>query len=167
MIRKNQSVFRGAVRILDRAMDELYFASGAYPNSGDGAEVCLDISASRRFLRELGPTLSLMAQVPDPSIGLRLLETLEYLIPVEPRRVFFLMASAVLRGGDAGGYQLHGLAAELFVRSVQRYIADYRNIFLRADDDIRGQLLDALDYVVGAGWPSARRLAYEVAEMVR
>lgn len=167
VIRKEPTVFRSALRILDRAMLEIYLASGAHVSNADCAEVSSDISVRKRLLCELGATMSLMARVPHPGVGLRLLQTLEYLIPAQPRRVFLLMTSAVLQGGNSGAYQWEGEVAELFLRTVRRYIADYRDILFNTDDEIRGRLLDSLDYFVGAGWPSARRLAYEFAEIPR
>ena len=167
VIRRNPTVFESALRILNRTMLEVYFASGADSDTSDGAGARLDVALANRFLSELDSTLSLMTRVAHPSVCLRLLETLEYLIPVQPRRVFFLMTGAVLRSTGSGGYELDELAAALFVRSVRRYIADYRDTLLGGDDDIRGRLLSSLDYFVGAGWPNARRLAYEVAEVLR
>lgn len=165
VIRKGPVVRESSRRILDRAMLEMYFASGAYIGTGNGADDRLDTSVSNRFLCELGPTLFLMACVPCSSVVLRLLETLEYLIPVRPRRVFLVITRAVLQGREARGYESEGLVAELFLRIVQRYIADYREMLLRRDDDdVRGQLVDACDYFVDVGGQDARRFAYEMAE---
>lgn len=167
LIRKDAAVVRSAFRILEQAMLVVYIASGAPSDTEHVTDGPSDVPMASRFLREVGPTLSLMARVPCPPLCHRLLEMAEYFISVQPRRMLLLITSAVLQGGNAGGYQLERLAAELFVRIVRRYIADHREV-LRSDDvECRDQLLDAVDLFVDAGWPRLGRLVYGLPEMLR
>lgn len=165
--RVDRKQLRSTFKILDYAMAQIYFASGAQASAGSFAETPSDVATAYQFLQELEPTLSFMAQVPHPSVCHRLLETLEYLIPVQPEKVFLLMTDAVVQGGEGGGYEFEALAVELFVRTVHRYIADYKQILLGDDEKIRDRLLESLDRFVDAGWPSARRLAHGLPEMLR
>ena len=159
-----------ALQILDRAATEIYFGSGAYAasNRQDSAEnpAAVTQEVRSRFLREMGPTLRALAQVPYPSVTHHLIETLEQFIPDDPSTVFRLVTDALVTGGRTGGYQLESLGSDLFVRIVRRYLADFRGV-LAADDDLRKRLMAALDVFVEAGWPAARRLVYDLPEMLR
>ncbi|GIX08262.1 MAG: hypothetical protein KatS3mg115_2665 [Candidatus Poribacteria bacterium] len=160
---KAKSLFR----LINGVGTEVYFASGAYDSKHHdqptGARTLKP--ESMRFYQEAGRILDELAKVGYPSVAHHVLETLEFLIPVDPRDVF-LRIGAVLRAGQQGGYQYESLAADLIVRLVERYLADYRSL-LRDDPECRQTLLEALDVFVQAGWPSARRLAYRLEEIFR
>jgi hypothetical protein len=72
----------------------------------------------------------------------------------------------VIAAGAKAGYQYESLAADLMVRLVERYLADYRPL-LRQSDECRRRLVDILDTFVSAGWPSARRLSYRLEDIFR
>ena len=167
LTRKDAAVVRSAFGILEQAMLVVYIASGAPSDTEHVTDGPSDVSMANRFLRELGPTLSLMVRVPCPPLCHRLLAMAGYFISVQPRRMLLLITSAVLQGGDAGGYHFERMAAELFVRIVQRYIADHRDVLLGDDAECRDRLLDAVDLFVDAGWPIAGRLVYGLPEMLR
>ena len=57
------------------------------------------------------------------------------------------------------------IGVQLVVKIVERYLADYRDIF--ADPDSRKDLLDCLDAFVRVGWPEARALTYRIADIWR
>jgi hypothetical protein len=80
--------------------------------------------------------------------------------------VFRLVTDALISGGRSGGYHFESLASDLFVKIVRRYLADFRSA-LTSDDDLRQRLMRALDIFVEAGWPEARRLVYDLPEMLR
>jgi hypothetical protein len=71
----------------------------------------------------------------------------------------------LISGGRTGGYQLESLGSDLFVRIVRRYLADFRVI--ASNEDLRQRLMSVLDIFVEAGWPEARRLVYDLPEMLR
>lgn len=57
------------------------------------------------------------------------------------------------------------MAADLIVRIVERYLADYRAVFTdraRLDD-----LMDCLDVFARAGWPTAQALTFRLGEIWR
>jgi hypothetical protein len=114
----------------------------------------------------MAPTLRALAQVPYPPVTHHLLETLEVFIPDDPWMIFLLVTEVLVSGGRTDGYQLESLGSDLFVRIVRRYLADFRAV-IATDDDLRHRLMRALDVFVEAGWPEARRLVYELPEMLR
>jgi hypothetical protein len=58
------------------------------------------------------------------------------------------------------------LAADLVVKLVEQYLAEYRAL-LREDAECRRTLIEILDVFVQAGWPTARRLTYRLEEIFR
>jgi hypothetical protein len=159
-----------ALRVLDHVATEIYFGSGAYGGrdrqiddetpSGQSPEV------RSRFLSEMARTLGALAHVPYPSVTHHLLQTLEAFVPDDPPGIFRLVTEVLVSGGRTGEYQLESLGSDLFVKIVRRYLADYRAV-IASDHDLRHRLMRALDVFVDAGWPEARRLVYELPEMLR
>jgi len=159
-----------ALRILDQVATEIYYGSGAYnithsDRKGD-VGFALPSETRRRFLREMKPTLEALSDAAYPSITHHLLETLEVFIPDDPIGIFLLVVRALTMGGSTGGYQYESMGASLFVRIIRRYLADFRSV-LTQREDCRQSLMRALDIFVEAGWPEARRLVYELPEMLR
>jgi hypothetical protein len=66
----------------------------------------------------------------------------------------------------SGGYQFEQMAADLVVRLVERYLAEYREL-LQNDPKCRQALVELLDTFVRAGWPAARQLTYRLEEIFR
>jgi hypothetical protein len=156
-----------ALRILDTAMMQIYFASGAFDSKKTGRDnAILRGKARQRFLDEVWPILEMLASVAYPSVTHHFLETLEHFIQDAPERVFRLLVHGLTHGGAHGGYQRESMGADLFVRIVRRYLADYRDV-LTGDPICRRGLVIALDQFVQVGWPEARRLVYELPEMLR
>lgn len=93
------------------------------------------------------------------------LETLEVLVEFDPPAVFRRIARAI-RGGEAAGYQFDSLAADLFVRLMERYLAEHRAL-LQRDAEARALLIEVLDIFVRAGWSKARRLTYGLHDLFR
>jgi hypothetical protein len=159
---------RALAQLIDHIGNEIYFASGAYDlkrQGGAGDRKQLTPEERVRFYHEAGSLLDTLAEVGLPSLAHHLLETLEAFIPFDPGGVF-LRIGQVIRGGEKGGYQYESLAADLMVRLVERYLAEYRGL-LRENEECRRALLEVLDIFVKAGWPSARRLTYRLEEIFR
>ncbi|NPA76202.1 MAG: hypothetical protein GXN93_00400 [Candidatus Diapherotrites archaeon] len=163
----DQETVKSLLHLIDRIATEVYFASGAYDarRQKQKREVHEITPQSKRFYEEAGRILDTLAEASLPSVAHYLLETLEYFIPLDPRGVF-LRIHRVVSTGQQAGYQYESMAAELIVRLVERYLADYRPL-LQEDDDCRKALIEVLDVFVRAGWPSARRLAYRLEEIFR
>jgi hypothetical protein len=124
---------------------------------------------SKQFYQEAGAILDELADAlldaPLPSAAHYLLETLEHFIPVDPPGVFLRIHHVVLAGQQMG-YQYTPLVADLIVRLVERYLAEYRTLF-QQNADCRRALIEVLDIFVKVGWPSARRLTYRLEEIFR
>ena len=78
----------------------------------------------------------------------------------------FRRIARAIRGGEAAGYQFDSLAADLFVRLLEVYLAEHRAM-LQRDAEARARLIEILDVFVRAGWPKARRLTYGLHELFR
>lgn len=164
---RDQDEAKSLYRLIDRIGAEVYFASGAHDErrQQEAPTTRGPESKSERFYGEAATILDVLAETGLPSVAHHLLETLEFFIPCDPRGVF-LRIGHVIRAGKQEGYQYESLAADLIVKLVERYLADYRAL-LRADSECRQVLIEILDTFVQAGWPSARRLAYRLEEIFR
>lgn len=165
---QDQESARSFAGIIDQVGREIYYASGAHRGKGQGQveeHQPLMPERAERFYREVLPIMDELADAGLPSVTHHLLETLESFITLDPRGVFRCIGR-VVRAGQEGGYQFESLAADLVVKLVERYLAEYRAL-LREDAQCRRDLIEILDVFVQVGWPSARRLAYRLEEIFR
>jgi len=156
------------VRVLDHAALEMYFASGAFDNRGQNrrpGRKDLSTDERRRFFEESAPIIDALSDLGFPSIAHHLLQTLESFIPFDPRRVF-LSVGTIVRAAIGGGYQFEQMAADLVVRLVERYLAEYREM-LQENPECRQILVELLDTFIRAGWSSARQLTYRLEDIFR
>ena len=147
---------------------EMYFSSGAHEggkSQSEAEESRVNENARRRFLEETKPILHGLADFGFPPLVYDLLQTLEFLLVSSPEEVFLLIRRGVC-AGDHHGYQYDSLAADLNVRLVERFLAEYRYV-LRESEECRNALVKILNIFVAAGWPSARRLTYRLEEIWR
>ncbi len=164
---RDQESTKSLARLLDSVGREVYSASGAFMRNTQGHDddPPLTWEQAKRFYREAVSILDDLADVNLPSVTHHLLETLEIFAPIDPRGVFVRIGT-VVRAGKKGGYQYESLAADLIVKLVERYLAEYR-VLLRDDLECRNALIEILDVFVHAGWPNARRLTYRLEEIFR
>ncbi len=164
----DQEMAQSAARLIDHVGMQIYFASGAFDGKkkdGTGLESLMTLNEKRRFYNEVRPVLDELSDESLPSLTHHLLEMLEVFIPIDPSSVF-LRIGRVLRSGKESGYQYESLGADLFVKLVERYLAEYRQVFQEIPE-CRQTLLEALDIFVQAGWPSAQRLTYQLDQIFR
>jgi hypothetical protein len=134
-------------------------APGQAPNSAS------EISPEQaRLYDEARPLLKELSGAVAAPIAHHLIEALEQFIPLDPAGVFELIAQAV-KSSQIGGYGIEHMAADLIVRIVERYLADYRSIF--ADRIRLEELMECLDVFVRAGWPAAQALTFRLGEIWR
>jgi hypothetical protein len=155
---------REVAHIIDGIAAELYFASGIFDEKQQ-RDTHVDLSTRERLYREAAPVLDQLIEVPLPPITHHVLETLEGCVSFDPRGVF-LRIGRTLRAGQAGGYHTDSLGAELFVRLMERYLAEHRTL-LQQDVECRQVLIEVLDIFVRAGWPQARKLTYGLQDIFR
>jgi hypothetical protein len=164
---EDQEQVKRLVGVAEQVCTHVYFFSGAYKDSpGDqGDKIPLGAAERTRFLRESRKILELLSEFGYPRLTHHLLQMLEYLVTFDPKEVF-LLVGRVVRIGKQGGYQYEPMAADLVVRLVERFIAEFRHI-LQENEECRRTLIEILDTFVEAGWPSARRLTYRMEDVFR
>jgi len=157
--------YKAAEKVINHAMNQLYFGSGAFSDSREGKPGLIDVSAMVRFLTDYADILALLASTRQPSTLHHLLELYEYLIPGDPVTVFEAIYAILLGRGEEEGYHYESLGNTAVVRIVQRYIADYRAIF--EDDGRRSRLVEILQLFSEVGWTDALKLLYELPDLLR
>jgi hypothetical protein len=155
---------RGAAEMLDAVASEVYFASGVF-QLRQGKPDPISPERRRRLYVETGPLLDRLAEVPVAKVIHRLAQTLEGMIEFDPRGVFLRFARVIALGRQTR-YETETLAVNVFVRVVERYLAEYRTL-IGSDAEMREALVAMLDTFVDAGWPQARRLTYGLHELFR
>ena len=154
---------RHSAELLDRACGQIHASvirrsdrggSGEAPHPGLGI-----------FLAEASPLLMSLAGAGTPRTVYRLLEILEYLLPLDPGRMFDIAMHAILGGGRRSGFQFEFMGADRLVGIVGRLLADYRRVF--DVEERRQTLVRGLEVFASAGWPSASRLLYRLPELFR
>ncbi|WKA29780.1 hypothetical protein [Bradyrhizobium roseum] len=158
----DQAALRDMVGILNEVALRLYLAAGTHYNGSIPPD---DVSPPRaRLYWETKPILARLAKAIVVPVAHHLVQALETFIPLDPPGVFALIAQAV-KSAEQGGYSDESMGADLIVRIVQRYLADYRGVF--ADRARLDDLMDCLDVFVRAGWPAAQALTFKLGEIWR
>jgi hypothetical protein len=156
---------RALAKNLNQASSQIYFASGAFEEMRVREHRGLKSDAEKAaFLAEVGPLLRRLGDVGTPAVIYQLLQVLEFLLPASPEECFDLVSHALLDGGRRNGYEFESMNADIFVKFVAKCLADYRSIF--RDERRRQNLIDSLDAFIEAGWPSARRLMFELPRLI-
>ena len=158
----DQAAVRDMFGVLDEVSLRLHFAAGTHYDDSISTD---NVSPQRaRLYWEAKPILSRIAKAIVAPIAHHLIQTLETFVPLDPPGVFALIAQSV-KSAEEGGYSNESMAADLIVRIVQRYLADYRAVF--ADRARLDDLMDCLDVFVRAGWPVAQALTFKLGEIWR
>ncbi len=156
-------------QLVDTIAAQLYFASGAFDEKQNRNESHPTHEQVTVFWRESAPLFTSLATEIHPHTAHQVVETLEYLLPCDPRQVFLLASESILNSSHAG-FQYESLAVTAVVRLIQRVLADHRKIFQIREDD-RSECLEALlrvlDLFVEAGWTEARQLTHRLEEIYR
>jgi Signal recognition particle GTPase len=146
----------------------VYFTSGASNNRQtpeDSDSIPNNTDSLKLFFGEAGKVLDILADFPIPRVTHYLMQTLEHLVPVDPVGVFLRIGNTIVAGKESG-YQYESLAADLVVKLVERYLAEFSLIF-RDNTNCLRTLMQLLDVFVHAGWPSAHRLTYRLGDIYR
>ena len=154
---------RQSAQLLDRVCGEIH-VSVTGKKGRDGSSEPPDPGLGR-ILEEGSPILMCLAGAGTPSTVYRLLETLEYLLPLDPGKVFDIAMHAALGGGKRSGFQFESMGVDRLVGMVGRLLADHRQVF--AVEERRQTLVQCLELFVSTGWPSASRLLYRLPELFR
>lgn len=152
--------------VLDAIGTNLYHASGAYEQKGQGcdkASLCNSTETRSVFLDYAEPVVLALMPVAFPPVTHHVVEFLAAYVDLAPERVFVLIAETIL-ASEKGSYQHESLAVDLVVRTVERYLAEYRHV-LRGSDRCQSLLMQILDIFVS--WPAAYKLTYRLGEIYR
>ncbi len=163
----HRNELRQAYVLIDHVATELYFGSGAFneKKEGDDAYVAPSIAEKLRILNEGNLLFDALCSSAFVEAAYRVLETLEFLVESDHSSVILRIATLVKSAAE-DGIQYEGMAADLIVRIVERYLSEYGNT-LRERAEVRSAILDVLDAFVAAGWPQATRLTYRLSEVFR
>lgn len=155
---------RVLAQVLDAVCRELYFASGARRNAQD-TELLIGDEGLRLFFDEVAAILEIIGNNATPHTIYYLLQLMEFLLPVDAVRAFDLTAHALRSGGQKNGYQFESLGADLLVKLIGVFLADYKQLF--DDKGRRDALIECLEIFLNAGWPAARRLLYRLPDLLQ
>lgn len=146
--------------VLDGMAMRVYFASG-----GNNAVQSQETLVRRwRLYRELMPVLDRLAECNVVHTAYFFIQTLENFIQADPAGVFRLIIKSVMASSKFG-YAFESMGADVVVRIVEKYLADYRDVF--SDEDRLDELMACLNLFVSAGWPAAQSLTFRLAEIWR
>lgn len=154
-----------SLHLIDTIATEAYFSSGAYDARQSRDPTARPSKVQARWYAEAASTIDVLVDVGVPKIAHRLLETLEHFTEVDQRGVFMRIV-ATIRTGEPAGYQYEPLAEGLFVRLIERYLAEHRTL-LQQDSECSAALVEILDIFLRAGWESAHRITYGLNEIYR
>lgn len=152
---------RSIARLIDDAANQLRFAAEIEADKGGP----LTDAGRRIFYQEMKDVVAVLGRCGLPAVVHTLLELLEEFVDVDPRGVWRLF-SDISKAGLTRGYQQESLGMTKVETIVRRYLRDHRDV-LEATPEAQEALVDILDAFVGVGWPSARRLAYQLDELFR
>ncbi|MCS0495309.1 hypothetical protein NVS89_09380 [Ancylobacter sp. MQZ15Z-1] len=153
-------------QIMDRMSDQFYFASGAMAERDRSESTGLSTpDLRRRFFDENQATFRRVGTSGTPHTIYHLIELLDFLSDADPPAIFDLVAHALLVGGRRHGFHFESLGADRFVKVIGRFLADYRPLFEAPDR--RSQIVECLNVFAEAGWPAARRLLFQLPELLR
>lgn len=147
--------------ILDDMAMRIYFASGGDNNTDHTQE---ELARRWRLYRELIPVLDRLADCAVVHTAYYLIQALEHFIQADPAGVFRLIVKSVM-ASSRFGYAFESMGADVIVRIVEKYLADYRDVF--SDDARLNELMACLNLFVSAGWPAAQSLTFRLAEIWR
>ena len=160
---EDQEIGKNLAHLAESIGNQIYFSSGAYKDNNE--KIPMDIEARKVYFIEAKEILNILSEFGYASLTHHLLETLEFFTPYAPKDIFLLIGK-VLRKSKSSGYQYESLGADLVVKLIERFIAEFRYIF-QEDVECRQVLIEILDIFVDAGWASARRLTYGVEDIFR
>jgi hypothetical protein len=118
-----------------------------------------------RFYAEGKALLDDLSSVGYVAASHHVMETLVEFIDLDPRGTF-LRIKALLTSACRTAYQQEHEAMRLFVRIVERYLADYRDL-IEHDEECRDAMVTMLDLFIEAGWPPALRIALRLGDLFR
>ncbi|MFJ5792684.1 trypsin-like serine protease [Lysinibacillus sp. NPDC093197] len=160
-----QKQINDIARIADHACKQVYFASGALNKDYTMEKYYASEKFHKSFFEEGSDVLDLLSEFGIPSITHNLIQTIEFFATLDPSKAFKRIGKIVMLG-EEGGYQFESLGKNLIIQLIERYLSEFRSIFIE-DRENNEILLTVLDVFVKVGWPEARRLTYKLDQLYR
>jgi signal recognition particle GTPase len=163
----DREIFEHLIQVADTIIQQLFFASGAFDSQMGEKKSAASLGqrGKERFLNEAESILDNLATVGFPHIAHKLIETLVFLVDIDPRKIFLKVRQVIL-AGKSSNYQYEYMGADLIVPFIERFLAEYRYVLLEDEECLKG-LVKILDIFVEAGWHSARQLTYRMEDIFR
>jgi hypothetical protein len=156
----DRELYNDALKGIDEVATRIHLTSGAF--SHGNAEASAPDAA---FFKQAIPLLKALASMAHPHTAHAVNETLAYFVPLDPAGVLLLIAQSV-KASAANNYQYDPLAEGLIVKTVERYLAEFRPL-LREHPESHIALMEILDIFVRVGWPQAHQLTYRLGDIYR
>ena len=137
---------KGIVQVSVAIGRVLRLASGAPATSTSSGTPTTRSFAARAF-----PILESLARVSHSAVVHAAVETLDHLSQIDPRRAFLAVEAAATTGH---GYEWEPQGADLIVKIIDRYAADYRSLLL-SDPECLTALRRLLEAFIRSGWDQA------------
>jgi hypothetical protein len=156
----DRELYGNVLRGIDEIATRIHLTSGAF-NHGNA-----DLPPpSAAFFEHARPLLEALASMAHPHTAHAVIETLAFFVPLDPMGVLRLIAQSIKASADHN-YQYEPLAEDLVVKTVERYLAEFRPL-LREDPEGNVALMEILDIFVRVGWPRALQLTYRLSDIYR
>jgi hypothetical protein len=149
-----------ALKGIDEVASRIHLTSGAISH-GNAEAPAPDVA----FFKQAMPLLKALASMAHPHTAHALIETLAFFVPLDPAGVLLLIAQSV-KASAVNNYQYEPLAENLIVKTVERYLAEFRPL-LRGRPECNVALMEILDIFVRVGWPQAHQLTYRLGDIYR
>ena len=155
--------------IIDFIITKVYFASGGaehiITDVQDKNKILMGANERLQFWQESQGVLIAVAGTSFADVTHRLVETLEFLFPYDPKGVFLLLGKAV-KNGKADNYQYESMAVGNIIKIVETVLGRYAYL-LTENEECRRTMIEILDIFVEAGWDAAHKLTYRLEQIYR
>ena len=155
----DRELYGEVLKGIDEVATRIHLTSGAF-NHGNA-----ELPPSTAFFEHARPLLDALASMAHPHTAHAVIETLAFFVPLDPMGVLRLIAQSVKASADHN-YQFEPLAEHLVVKTVERYLAEFRPL-LREHPEGNVALMEILDIFVRVGWPRALQLTYRLGDIYR
>jgi hypothetical protein len=156
----DRELYGEALKGIDEIATRIHLTSGAFSH-GNGEAPAPDAA----FFKQALPLLKALASMAHPHTAHAVNETLAFFVPLDPAGVLQLIAQSV-KASAVNNYQYDALAEDLIVKTVERYLAEFRPL-LREHPECHVALMEILDIFVRVGWPQAHQLTYRLGDIYR
>ncbi|MGC4052861.1 MAG: hypothetical protein QM757_26335 [Paludibaculum sp.] len=156
----DRELYGEVLQVIDEVATRVHLTSGAF-NPGNTEMP----PPSAVFFEHAKPLLVALASMAHPHTAHVVIETLAFFVPLDPIGILRLIAQSV-KSSAAHNYQFEPLAEDLVVKTVERYLAEFRPL-LREHSEGNVALMEILDIFVRVGWPRAHQLTYRLGDIYR